>query len=89
MKRNNLRYIILAAVIIVQYLLVSAFDSFGLRLESWGANLLGSALFCAPIVILLIVVAKDKRIRTLCRAISMIVACFICLCFFAGAIITF
>lgn len=87
MKQKNKIYLALGIVISAFFSFVSVMNHYGIRLQSWIANVLGSFIFSAPIVILLFEISGDNRINLNIRFVAKVVAWFICACCLVGAII--
>ena len=87
MQQKNKIYLILGIVISAFFSFVSVMNHYGVRFQSRLANVIGTFIFSAPIVILLFVVSKDDRINLNLRFLAKVVAWFICVCCLVGAII--
>jgi len=84
MKQKNKIYLALGIVISAFFSFVSVMNHYGIRLQSWIANVLGSFIFSAPIVILLFEISGDNRINLNIRFVAKVVAWFICACCLGG-----
>lgn len=86
---KNKKYIILAMLIFSLFLIISILNSLNVQFQTPIGNAFVVSIFYTPIVILLFVIGRDERLNANLRFAVKCIAWFICVCYVAGAAVTF
>lgn len=88
MDKRKRNYIILSSIIVAEFLVVRIMKDLGIPIASEFLKVLGGAIFLLPIVVLLLHLSNDHRLKKHWRIILRIVVIHSVLAFAVGTILT-
>lgn len=88
MNKRNRNYIILAAIIVTEFLVVRILNDLGIPIVSEFIQVIGCVIFYLPIIGLLLYLSKDPRIKKHWKIILRILIIYILLAFVIGTILS-